>query len=528
MARVGGHRGRSSGHTFSHDGSARDVRLTGRGVKTSSGSGEVSQRILGAMDQYYAALARGDKGAAERIKADMAATKPGSGKAANGVPKVAEAVKHPGTKIQPRPDETAAPTKQQYSDAERRWIDARRADGSTASDADLLKQRQQRIDQRADRSRAGGDVKAQSARRSEAHREQNKVTPKRQAAMDAYKQATGRDAPKSMTIRAMNARAAEHIGTTSLPSGPQPIPANRSIVPSNVPPAPPRGPSLGNRAMNAYTRAQPALAAYGAGVQAFHAYRTARSHGADRQAAMHSAAKEAAVPLAFAAAGQAGRIEKAASWYSKNALSAAAGAWSDIGSTTDMLTYGRMSTGPAVFFSTTGHAARGLAAAAKVAKVAGRIALPAVVGYSAFKGAQEDTENRVRGAMRGVVRGLDPTSMFMATGLGERLFDRAFGSAPMPSLWQQYQAGKQYRSGSAASMPGMGQQPRLTGPQQQMFAGANAGYQTAPASTTEPKGKKKGGRGFANAQVQMAAQEARGVANFTHWAQSGDNYPGGA
>lgn len=518
---------------------------------------------------------------------------------------------------------TAAP----QNSAEDRYVNRMRAGDSTKTDAELRQQYRDKMSGRSETafksvaaakpkissSEAAGRALADNlgrdwndmggyerqqyideAAKGETSSKARRITPKRRAAMAAYKKAFGVAPPKSMTIKKMHARVDSYASMRQTVDGVadamKPFKAGNKgaksggkarasrVAPSQIAnardgsdfmrPDPAKaarlqnawsekiarartlddiagrsaarnaqilnerfgpvtssqwsGPSTAQKMWSGYIKAQPALAAYGAGVQAAHAYKTARSFGASPQQAMKEAAKEAAVPLGVAAATMAAKpIERGAGKVAKTAFDFAGSA---LGMSSDNMAMEWATGYPLGKIGMASGAVGVLAKGVQIAaKAVSRVALPAVLGYSAFHGASEDKGSRVRGAARGIVRGLDPTSMFMATGVGERLFDSAFGHAPQPSIWEQHDRTMKYREGSA------GGNTRLTGDQQQQFAQANAAYRTAndPAAA-EKKKDKKGGRGFANAKTQMAAQEGRGVANFTSWAQSGDNYPGGA
>lgn len=141
-----------------------------------------------------------------------------------------------------------------------------------------------------------------------------------------------------------------------------------------------------------------------------------------------------------------------------------------------------------------GLASGAVGAVAKVTgeglKIAGRVAAPLMAGYGAYQGAKVDG---ARGAVRGAIGALDPTAivsnlgaaaglMTDSRGLGERVFDAAFGKA---------------------------------GPtgQARAFEDANAKFKHADAS-----GSSGAPRGWANPANQAAAQRARGVQNVTDWA----------
>lgn len=261
-------------------------------------------------------------------------------------------------------------------------------------------------------------------------------------------------------------------------------------TPTATPPAPP---SIGQMAKNAYAKAAMPLAVMSVGIQAVGAYNRARDDGADTGRAVIEGVKAAAVPTAMIGAVPA-----------LNAIGRAS-------------SLGMIATGAQV-----------------LGKAAGRLALPAVVGWSAYQGAQED-KNTLRGAVRGAIRGLDPSAIFMARGLGERAFDGAFGQAtpktsfwdtgPRPPFMDTFQKSLQKMRGADAGL--QGSSGRLNAEQKKQFAVANAAFgQRALPAPEKNAGGEKAARGWANPAVQMAAQEARGVVNVTDWAQSGENYDG--
>ena len=71
----------------------------------------------------------------------------------------------------------------------------------------------------------------------------------------------------------------------------------------------------------------------------------------------------------------------------------------------------------------------GLPGAAAATRVLGKAILPTMAAWSAHRGAIEDT-NPLRGAGRGLVRAVDPTAIITGKGVGEKLYDRAFGATP--------------------------------------------------------------------------------------------------
>lgn len=357
------------------------------------------------------------------------------------------------------------------------------------------------------------------------------VTAKRQSAIDAYAKAYDRPPPPRMSAKAMTEAVAlreyskrmTSMRATALsmtfessansPSELGKVPKSvrvpsameamaRQAIAEHTKPTP--VPTRGQKIINAYAKAQPAVAAYAAGMQMGHAYHAARAGGKSHSEAAGEAIKAGAVPASLAAAPL---IEKGARAVSQDGYTIARTVARTMSSdmlAMDMLVGGRFATIPMVTGYGLGIAGRGVEIAAKAA---GRIALPAVVGYSAYQGAKEDT-NKLRGAMRGVVRGLDPTSLFMAQGLGERAYNAAFGVAAPNGV--------------------SGMSGRLSADQQQSFAKANAAYGSKAKSSKSAENADKKGRGFANAAVQKAAQEARGVKNVTPWAATDGTYPGGA
>lgn len=380
------------------------------------------------------------------------------------------------------------------SSPEDRYVNRQFAAGSDKTESEIRKQYRDKmasgksaadpikvIDKRNDTARSLIDqAKATGSRKTASIAKP--VTAKRQAAIDAYAKAYHRLPSPRMSAKAMTEEVALReyskrmtearlnamdMGARAGPNSQMEAMARQSLAVHTMPKP---MPSRGQKIINAYAKAQPAVAAYAAGMQMGHAYHAARAGGKSHSESAGEAIKAGAVPAALAAAPL---VERGA-----RAVSGAG--------------YG------------VGLAGRGVEIAAKAA---GRIALPAVVGYSAYQGAKEDT-NKLRGAMRGVVRGLDPTSLFMAQGLGERAYNAAFGVAAPNGV--------------------SGMSGRLSADQQQSFAKANAAYGSKAKSSKSAENADKKGRGFANAAVQKAAQEARGVKNVTPWAATDGTYPGGA
>lgn len=79
------------------------------------------------------------------------------------------------------------------------------------------------------------------------------------------------------------------------------------------------------------------------------------------------------------------------------------------------------------------------AAFVRSARAAGRAVLPALAAWSMHREALADP-NALRGAGRGLVRALDPSSLVLGKGLAERGYDKAFGALPempTPGFWDR-------------------------------------------------------------------------------------------
>lgn len=580
MARVGGHRGRSSGHTYSHDGSARDVRLFGgKPAAQGKNAGQISPRIMDAMGEYYAAVARGDRATADKVMADFKAGKPVEAAAGGDAGKSAAPMNSPEDRYVNRmragdSTKTDAELRQQYRDkaSGKAAKAAPKKSGAAAVMGQVAKGQKAKevgpaVDNRGRRERRPtrseqakiNAVKSEARKTSrspesaaralaektgrpwsdmggyerqsfidEAAKQQakpaKKITAKRQAAIDAYKEAYGgREPPKRMSIKAINEQIANDKARWAW--------QEKMMAPLRD----------GEDAVKAIADKR-AAAKSASGRQA---RRGAIQQNADvinkmGEIAGRSSQKNAAVLAErfgpVAPPKQAMRSARATYGKAMTGLGIAGLAWQAMGA------YNRARDPEGLdgnktrmeAYKDAGEAilpGAALAALSTVSKVAGRAILPVMTAYSAFQGAREDKGSWARGAVRGAVRALDPTQLFMDRGYGEQAVDALLGAAPKPkepSMWERMTA--PFTSGSAAAMPGQGPQ-RLSAGQQQQFDKANAGYRmdTPPAPQANPSRKgEKGARGFANPHVQKAAQEARGVQNITDWAQSGDNYPGGA
>lgn len=88
--------------------------------------------------------------------------------------------------------------------------------------------------------------------------------------------------------------------------------------------------------------------------------------------------------------------------------------------------------------------------ATRVLKAAGKIALPLTVGMAVIQAARGYAKDGVRGAARGVIDSVDPTSIMPGMdgkGLAERIFDRFAGSPDMAKVSQiRTSAGKEAAS----------------------------------------------------------------------------------
>jgi hypothetical protein len=142
-------------------------------------------------------------------------------------------------------------------------------------------------------------------------------------------------------------------------------------------------------------------------------------------------------------------------------------------------------------------------------KVVSKVAQPlasVAAAYGAYKGAGED-DNTLRGAGRGVINALNPSTLTRSPGYGQEAYDRQFGKAD-PVKMQRSWGDRLDSARQAAKDWGAGLMDR--------FHQANQKYNPMHASGQDqqqpsggPSGVVDGGRGWANPKVQKAAQEAR-------------------
>jgi hypothetical protein len=173
--------------------------------------------------------------------------------------------------------------------------------------------------------------------------------------------------------------------------------------------------------------------------------------------------------------------------------------------------------------ATIGAAAKAMATVApRIAPALGPVGWAAAAGMAAYGGYRGyQNSGTWAGAAKGAI-GLDTTPGMDST------------TAGLAKL-QQEQIDRD-PAAAGAKPPGTGKAPRpqaaVTGPVSRdaakKFEAANAEFsgdraaqsqQTASVDGEKPKG---GPRGFANPNAQFAAQTARGVKNFSDWAQSGN------
>ena len=87
-----------------------------------------------------------------------------------------------------------------------------------------------------------------------------------------------------------------------------------------------------------------------------------------------------------------------------------------------------------------------------VARAAGPVGLGILAGYGAYKGYAEEGP---KGAVRGAVRGIDPTALFMARPISERLTDKVLGPKSVdkigPMLKGHFKLGKANASSPVAT-----------------------------------------------------------------------------
>lgn len=292
------------------------------------------------------------------------------------------------------------------------------------------------------------------------------------------------EAVRTLSSKAMSAKRQP----APAPSPAATLPAAQSAPAQPRPffqPTPAPKTTVGQRAKNAYGKASAVLGPYAVAKQFIDTYN--RDVNGDignmsRRDAVIDAAKTAAPGAALVAAPM---IERGANATARGAFKVA-----------EALVEHGGALNPALYPLTGTAAAVGVGAKAVAigAKVASRAALPVIGAISAYQGAKED-DNVVRGAGRGVVRTLDPTSIFMDKGLGERMYDAAFGAASP--------RGQQVSSIGGGPV-------RLTDGQKAKFAQANAGYsggKSAPAPAASAPGSDRP-KGW-SPEARIAAYQAR-------------------
>lgn len=238
------------------------------------------------------------------------------------------------------------------------------------------------------------------------------------------------------------------------------------------------------------SRVNTGLAVVGTGVAAAQAFRQAKESGASTGNAIASGAV-AAAPGALLIAGQ----------PVGSAMSRAGGAMMKIGGELidEGTNFSMMNVASNWFLAKTGLATAGAGAAVKVAgeglKIAGKVAAPAMAAWGAYQGAKED-DNKVRGAVRGAMRSLDPSAIVTGIGagtglmkdgrgLGERAYDAVFGGPT---------------------------QGRVSAVQAQTFAKADANYDHMGQGQPQVTGERPGW----SPEARIAAAQARGAVNLPY------------
>lgn len=179
-----------------------------------------------------------------------------------------------------------------------------------------------------------------------------------------------------------------------------------------------------------YRVANSVLPAASSIAEASKAYRAARAQNKSISEASLEGAQAAAPGAALAASPI---ISKGAGHVATGAFEVAKVASSGIG-LFDYAFLNMMHVKIAGAAALTGVAAKGVEIGAKVA---GKLALPAIAGYQAYQGYKEDSW---RGAGRGAVMALDPTELATVfgakSGIGRYLYDKAAGKAGEPNPYK--------------------------------------------------------------------------------------------
>ncbi len=243
---------------------------------------------------------------------------------------------------------------------------------------------------------------------------------------------------------------------------------------------------MASRVAGALSKAAVPLATVGVGVAAMRAYREVKEKGGTLENAVRSGVAAAAVPAAIAASPVVAKVGEGLRYGGFATARAGMEMLGSAGGQIDNV----FGLGLGMKMIVGGGAVGGLGAGLEVVgKVTSKVVLPAAAAFGAYQGVSEDS-NKIRGAARGGLRSLDPTAIMMKRGVVERGFDAAFGKPSAPST------------------------NRLTSSQEQKFASANMDYHQKSADHGTPKPQEGGkgwvnGRGFANPDVQEAAQEGR-------------------
>lgn len=246
------------------------------------------------------------------------------------------------------------------------------------------------------------------------------------------------------------------------------------------------------------------LLGVGVGAAAVQGYMAARDRGDDVGTAAAKGALNAA-PQAFVAA--APQIQRGAATFAEGAF-ALSKHLADQTGLMDFVFLDAMFAKGAMATGALGLAAKGVE---KVAKVAGRFALPASLAVGAAMGAMKD-ENVIRGAGRGMVSALDPTALFMKKGVAERLYDSAFGEGDRPIGQQPVMNRENPRTDTHRGSGAIKRHSSLPAPQH--FAAANEAFrskqQADAAKAPAQEGNGNHLRGFQNPNNLIAAIKAKG------------------
>lgn len=545
MARTGGYRGKGQYGTAAHTGGTLDPSMRARGVPDSVVR-QGPQAVLAWRQANTAAPAPGRKSAADAAASVTAMMRGGSPPTGAALVKAASDVG-----VTPQPETVAAP----MNSAEDRYINRARATSDPRSDAELRAAYHRNMASLKDRQAKSAAAKpavetpAPAPAVAPAAKSAKPVSAKRQAAIDAYSKAYGKAPPARMSI----ARMKDSVDLARVATGRQAARREQvaGIFGAEVSQAKANAAGAAARAkfdakldvgLTSRIAQQDAMMDRLLTGEQRLAEIAARRSGnvtppspAPASSTIPSNRALVPVPTTASPAPQPGMLARAGDMYAKAApyIGTAGLVWQAMGAynrARDPDGVGGNKTRREALYEAGKAVAPGLAMAAlaTVSKTAGKLILPVTMAWSAAQGAREDQGSMLRGAVRGAVRALDPTQMFMERGLGERAVDATLGSMPKPqapSLWNQKLS--PWQQGSAFGPPM--QHGRLTADQQRQFADANASFAVRQAQAATAKAeaaKEKGARGWANPAVQMAAQQARGVENVTDWAAQGEDFIG--